>query len=170
MKGLALFAVLAFCLQILGNVQSHSAYADVNNVGDVKITVMGFNAQGTDTIANRNAEYVWLKNVTADPVNVDGWKLSDGYGIRFTFDDSSLPGLVAADRVILPAGESIVIYTGAGSDTTPDNATHAVYLNKSGNPGHIYNNTSGEKVSVFDKDGTTVDSLSYNAYGINPTP
>jgi hypothetical protein len=40
-------------------------------------------------------------------------------------------------------------------------------MNKSG---HIYNNWSGETITVFDKDGTTVDRLAYDAYGINPTP
>lgn len=148
--------------------------------GSVKITVLGTNAPGVDTMANRNREYVWLKNVSGGPVNVFGWKLRDGFGVRFTFRPNKikeleyLPAKVAteteparADTLVLPAGHSVILYTGQGKDVTPGNPDHSVYLNKSG---HYLNNSSGERVELRTKDGLTMDVLSYDAYGVNPTP
>jgi hypothetical protein len=157
-----------------------SAAAVDEVAGSVKITVMGINAPGVDTMANRNREYVWLKNVSGGPVNVYGWKLRDGFGTRFTFRPNKLkeleylPAKVAteteparADTLVLPAGHSVIVYTGAGKDVSPGNADHSVYLNASG---HILNNSSGERVELRTKAGLTMDVISYDAYGINPTP
>ncbi|MEV0237550.1 lamin tail domain-containing protein [Nonomuraea sp. NPDC050786] len=144
----------------------------------VRITVMGINAPGKDTLANRNREYVWIRNTGQDEVNVFGWKLSDGYGNRFTFRPNKLKNLKpdmttdatpapVPDTLMLPAGHSVLIYTGAGKDTTPDNGVHAVYLDMAG---HYLNNTSGETVTIKNRAGDVVDRISYDAYGINPTP
>jgi len=144
-----------------------SATADPSNAGKVKITVMGINARGTDTLANRNAEYVWVRNVSPATVNVKGWKVVDAAGNTTTFTEDNLPNLNAtATTLDLPAGDSVIVYSGQGVDTTPDNNVHAIYRN--GN--HYLNNTSGETVRVLDADGSTVDKLAYDAYGINPTP
>jgi hypothetical protein len=148
--------------------------------GDVKITVLGTNAPGVDTRANRNREYVWIKNVSAKDVNVFGWKLRDGYGTRFTFRPNKvkeleyLPAVAATetlparvDTLVLPAGHSVIVYTGSGKDVSPGNADHSVYLDLSG---HYLNNSSGERVEIKNKAGESMDAISYDAYGINPTP
>lgn len=144
-----------------------SAVADPSNYQKVKITVMGINARGTDTLANRNSEYVWMRNVSGADVNVFGWKLIDAAGNTTSFTDDTLPNLTAgAGTLTLPAGASIIVYSGQGIDTTPDNNVHAIYRNGK----HYINNTSGETMRVLDKDGSTVELLSFDAYGINPTP
>lgn len=151
--------------------------------GDVKITVLGTNAPGADTRANRNREYVWIKNVSSADVNVFGWKLRDGYGTRFTFrpnkakeltylparaDDPATPEAdPRVDTLVLPAGHSVIVYTGTGKDVSPGNADHSVYLDLSG---HYLNNSSGERVELRNKAGESMDVISYDAYGINPTP
>jgi lamin tail-like protein len=158
-----------------------SASANPDNLGKLKITVMGTNAVGKDTNANRNSEYVWLKNVTATELNVANWSVSDAVGgtNRTTFNevfveqcDCGLTWVADGDeatagaqpKVALPAGDNIIVYSGPGQDTQPDNATHAFYKNYR----HYLNNTSGETVTVRDSDGTTVERLGYDAYGINP--
>lgn len=146
-------------------VVTSSAVADTANKCDVRITVMGTNAKGKDADWNRNEEYVWLKNVTSESKNVFGWKLTDAYGNETKFTEDNLPSLeAAANTLTLPAGDSILVYSGAGTDTTPDNNVHTIYRN--GN--HYLNNSSGESVKVIDADGTVVERLDYSAYGINP--
>lgn len=144
-----------------------SAAADPSDAGKLKITVMGTNARGTDTLANRNAEYVWVRNVSPATVNVKGWKVVDAAGNATTFTEDNLPYLAAtATTLDLPAGSSVIVYSGQGTDTTPENNVHAIYRNGK----HYLNNTSGETVRVVSADGSTVDKISYDAYGINPTP
>lgn len=146
------------------------AAAPEASAGDVKITVVGINAPGKDARWNRNREYVWVKNVSAGPVNVSGWTFHDGYGLRYTFSAEELADLDPfpgeADTLMLLSGHSVVIYTGEGTDRT-DNDTHSVYLDRSS---HILNNTSGEDIRLKNKAGTTMDRLRFDAYGINPTP
>lgn len=146
-------------------VVTSSAVADTANKCDVRITVMGTNAKGKDADWNRNEEYVWLKNVTSESKNVFGWKLTDAYGNETKFTEDNLPSLeAAANTITLPAGHSILVYSGAGTDTTPDNNVHTIYRNGK----HYLNNSSGESVKVIDADGTVVERLDYSAYGINP--
>ena len=73
-------AAVAVVLMTLGLVASGSASANVANKGQLKITVMGFNAKGTDNWLNRNQAYVRLTNVSPDPITVTGWTLSDSVG------------------------------------------------------------------------------------------
>lgn len=146
-------------------VVTSSAVADTANKCDVRITVMGTNAKGKDADWNRNEEYVWLKNITEGSKNVFGWKLTDAYGNETKFTEDNLPSLeAAANTLTLPAGHSILVYSGAGTDTTPDNNVHTIYRNGK----HYLNNSSGESVKVIDADGTVVERLDYSAYGINP--
>lgn len=137
------------------------------NMGTVKITVLGTNAKGVDANWNRNSEYVWMKNVTAESVNLFGWKLTDAAGNETKFTEDNLPSLEAtATTLVLPSGHSVLVYSGQGTDTTPDNNVHTIYRNGK----HYLNNSSGETVRVVDADGMTVDKIIYDAYGINPTP
>jgi len=146
-------------------VVTSSAVANTDNKCDVRITVMGTNAKGKDADWNRNEEYVWLKNVTSESKNIFGWKLTDAYGNETKFTEDNLQSLeAAANTLMLPAGHSILVYSGAGTDTTPDNNVHTIYRNGK----HYLNNSSGESVKVIDADGTVVERLDYNAYGINP--
>lgn len=168
----------------IGTAEAGSQAARAVDVGAVRITVMGINAPGADTMANRNKEYVWIKNTGTAGANVYGWRLRDGYGVRFNFRPNKLkdleflparvddPATTSVDEsrvntLTLPAGHSVIVYTGAGKDVTPGNSDHSVYLNA---PGHYLNNSSGEDVQLRDASGATVDQIRYDAYGINPTP
>lgn len=163
-KLLAIITAFVFASGLMLTSAAASAPA---NVGTVKITVLGTNAKGVDANWNRNAEYVWMKNVTANPVNVFGWKLTDAAGNETKFTEDNLPSLEAtATTLVLPSGHSVLVYSGQGTDTTPDNNVHTIYRNGK----HYLNNSSGETVRVVDADGTTVDKITYDAYGINPTP
>lgn len=158
-------AIITAYVIALGLVTASAATADTDNKCDVRITVMGTNAKGKDADWNRNEEYVWLKNVTSESKNIFGWKLTDAYGNETKFTEDNLQSLeAAANTLMLPAGHSILVYSGAGTDTTPDNNVHTIYRNGK----HYLNNSSGESVKVIDADGTVVERIDYSAYGINP--
>lgn len=63
---------------VLGFVATGSASANPANTGQLKITVMGYNAKGIDNSFNRNEEYV--KMVAQSDIDVTGWTLSDSVG------------------------------------------------------------------------------------------
>lgn len=162
---------------LLASLTTGSAAAAPAGVADkaVKLTKVGVNAVGADVLANRNAEFVWLRNTGTADVNVFGWTYADGYGVRYTFGPAKLKALdytaavaatetvpAAAAKLMLPAGESIVIYTGKGSDTSLTDGKHTVYLNLSG---HILNNTSGERIQIKNAAGALVAGIEYDAYG-----
>lgn len=141
-----------------------AAVADPNNFQDLKLTVFGFNAVGTDQTWNRNEEYVWFKNVSGEEKDITGWYLTDSradMANKLVFADDLFPHLTDGK---LPAGHSVIVYTGTGNDAN-DNDRHAVYRNH----GHYWNN-GGDVVSLVDADGTLIERLSYSDYGINPTP
>lgn len=167
---------------LLASLTTGSASATPAGPADkaVKLTKIGYNAVGTDTLANRNAEFVWLRNTGAADVNVLGWTYADGYGVRYTFGPAKIKGLVSTAAVVddpatadvneaapaklaLPAGHSIVIYTGKGTDTAPADNKHTVYLNLSG---HILNNSSGERVQIKNAAGNLVAGVEFDAYTI----
>lgn len=153
-------AAVAVVLMTLGLVASGSASADVTNKGKLKITVMGFNAKGTDNSFNRNEEYVRLVNVSGADLNVTGWTLSDSVG-----NDTDLAAWTdVAPTGVLPAGGVIIVYSGSGNDTNVNNV-HAIYRNG----GHYLNN-GGDVVTVRDNQDDFVDRLAYDDFGINPTP
>lgn len=156
-------AAVAVVLMTLGLVASGSASADVANKGKLKITVMGFNAKGVDSSANRNEEYVRLVNVSPDPINVTGWTLSDSVG-NDTDLDAWTDVVSPAVKGILPAGGSIIVYSGSGKDENANNV-HAIYRNG----GHYLNN-GGDVVTVRDNGDVFIDKLAYDDFGINPTP
>lgn len=148
------------------------ANAAPSNVNKVQIVEIGYNAPGTDTSGNRNAEFVRLFNPGAEPVVVEGWTLHDNYktgagdwGNRYVFKAADLPaGSVfrnADGKLAVPAGGTMYVYQGSGVDTTPTNTTAAIYRNHH----HIYNN-GGDTVYVRDADGDVVDWVRYDGYRI----
>lgn len=140
-----------------------AAVADPNNYQDLKLTVMGFNAVGTDATHNRNEEYLWYKNVSGEEKDITGWYVTDVYGgpNKLVFDDDMFPHLTDGK---LPSGHSVIVYTGAGNDAN-DNDRHAVYRNYK-----HYMNNAGDRLDLVDADGTLIERLSYSDYGVNPTP
>jgi len=149
----------------LGTALGSAPAASAGAVGDVRIVEFGFNAVGTDTAANRNSEFVRIKNTTAGTLAVEGWVLHDAYqnsagdwGNRFTFQGSALPAgspfKDADGRFQIPAGAEVYVYQGSGVDSTPTSNTASVYRNGK----HIWNN-AGDTIYVR----TSKDAPSYVA-------
>ena len=161
-----------------------STSASAVGTGDVKIMSYGTNAVGTDTSANRNAEFVRLRNTTAGPIDVEGWILHDTYqtgggdwGNRYTFRGSQLPAgspfkvdhdsdPATADHFVMPTGSEVYVYNGSGVDTTPTSNTAAVYRNFK----HMWNN-GGDTIYLRTNAETasTVARVKYSPYRVDIT-
>lgn len=154
---------------------THSADAALANACKVVIYEHGWNAQGTDTNANRNAEFVRLVNRSGAAVDVTGWSLHDAYktgagdyGNRYVFKAADLPEgspLKVDGKFVIPAGGNVYVYNGAGVDGTPTNTTAALYRNFK----HHYDN-AGDTVQLDDLDGTVVSFVSRTSYRLKVGP
>ncbi|SEK73166.1 lamin tail domain-containing protein [Haloferax larsenii] len=98
-------------------------------------------APGNDN-DNLNGEYVTLRNGGTETLDLSGWTVSDAAGASYTF----------AEGTELPAGETLTLYTGSGTDTETD-----VYWGRSG---AVWNN-GGDTVTVTDSSGSTVATYTY---------
>jgi len=149
---------------------------------ELEIVRVGYNAAGPDTLQNRWQEYVDLRNVSDDAVNVKGWFVQDRwahskYGNKAKASDcntaiftkEALPYLDTdadddgnEDGLWLPKGHYIRIYTGGAQDLSNNNV-HSMAINKPscGYNGHFWNNT-GDTVYVKRADGSLVTSFSYD--------
>jgi hypothetical protein len=133
---------------------SATASADVPGL---TITQVGYNAYGSDTIYNRNQEYVDVKaDATAGrAVNVKGLVVADQWGKSHegvddnprgcnTYKVTELPGIdaLADGSVLLPAGHTIRVYSGRGTAAvSAGGSLHAVYMDsRCGYNGHIWGN------------------------------
>ncbi|MBB2914885.1 putative transglutaminase-like cysteine proteinase [Streptosporangium becharense] len=146
---LALALVLAAALGL-------TASATAETTPDMRITKVNYNAVGTDTMANRNAEVVRIENKSTDPVDLtDGWKLRDKWGHTYTFADAAVKAV--------PAGGAVEVYTGAGTNATAGNVTK-LFWNL---PFHVWNN-SGDWAKLWDSTGGSgADYVSWDAYLIS---
>lgn len=161
-KRLRPVAIIAAVLCMLGLVTAGAvSVASAASLGDVKFLSVGTNAAGTDTSANRNAEFVRLKNTTGAALDVEGWVVHDAYqnaagdwGNRYTFHGTALPSgspfrvdhdtnPATPDHFVMPAGSDVYVYNGSGVDTTPTSNTAAIYRNFK----HVYNN-GGDTIYV----------------------
>lgn len=168
----AIIGIVTLCVIALG-LGSSTAFADPANAGKLKISEYGFNAPGTDTNANRNAEFVRLVNMTSAALDVEGWILHDSYqtaggdwGNRYTFRATDLPTgspfkVGTSARFTIPAGGQVYVYSGSGTDTTPTNNTAAIYRNFK----HHLNN-AGDSIYVRDLDGSVVAWLTYTSFRV----
>lgn len=142
-------------------------------LGDLQVIEYGWNAPGTDTSANRNAEFVRLKNMTGAPLEVEGWVLHDTYqtpggdwGNRYTFRATDLPAgspFNVGGKFTFPAGAEVYVYQGSGVDSTPTSSTASIFRNKN----HIWNN-AGDTIYVrTDKDAPSyVARVIYTGYRV----
>lgn len=165
-------------------VPAEAAKVAVVELGDVQIVEHGWNAVGKDTSANRNSEFVRLRNTTAAAVDVEGWVLHDTYqngagdwGNRYTFRATDLPAgspfKVDADgagpdpaRFTIPADAEVYVYQGSGVDSTPTSTTASIYRNGS----HIWNNAGDTVYLRVSKDASGyVARLSRTSYRVKVT-
>lgn len=127
------------------------------------ITWFYYNARGADTLANRNQEAVYVKNVSDDNLNVTGWKVHDSY--QNHNDDYTnafvVPKLNGVDVVLAP-GESFMVTPASGVNFKNGNS-YSFYFNftSKGYNGHVWNNLA-DIAYLKDADDKLVHSKSYN--------
>jgi hypothetical protein len=146
-SAILLAAALATAVVTAG---SATASAEVPGLA---ITQVGYNAYGSDTVWNRNQEFVDVKNTGTEAVNVAGLVVADQWAKSHEGDNdrncntlkvTSLPGVTAgADgSVMLAAGHTIRVYSGRGTAAVSAGGfVHALYMNsRCGYHGHIWGN------------------------------
>ena len=169
---------------VLAGAPASAASASLDVPG-LEIGEIGYNAYGADQAWNRNAEFVDIKNTSAEPVDVKGLKVEDawahgrgaGAGKCNNYTVSALPGVTETDgKVLLPAGHIVRVYVGAGEPKVfgTDLRWHAVYMNHDtgcGYNGHFFNNgAQKDKAAPWETVWVTLggasESKSYNfSYG-----
>jgi hypothetical protein len=151
-KSASLFAGVLIAASLTGASASATASADVPGLA---ITQVGYNAYGSDTIYNRNQEFVDVRN-TSSPgvdVNVAGLVVADQWAKSHVDDNdrgcntlkvTSLPGVVtgADGSVMLPAGHTVRVYSGRGVPAVSAGGNvHTLFMNsRCGYHGHIWGN------------------------------
>lgn len=155
------------------------------NAASVAVPVMaldigpiGYNAYGTDTSANRNSEYVDIRNVTGAPVAVAGLLVQDAWARgnnrttrcnTYTLAPGALPVTEGATADMLPAGATLRVHMGSGTPKVRG-TVHSVFRDMPptcGYNGHVFNNgPSSNKWAPWDTAwitlGDQAESKSYN--------
>jgi len=184
--GLPRRAMIVFASLIVGLavVLTGAGRSSAASLGDVKFAAVGTNAPGTDTNANRNAEFVRLKNASGAALDIEGWVLHDSYqnsagdwGNRYTFKGTSLPAgspfrvdhdsnPATPDHFVMPVGADLYVYNGSGIDSTPTSNTAALYRNFK----HVYNNGGDTLYVRTSNDATSyVARYKYSPYRVDIT-
>ncbi|WP_244928808.1 glycerophosphodiester phosphodiesterase family protein [Nocardioides sp. W7] len=101
------------------------------------------NPSGVDEQAE-NGEYVALRNTTARPLDVSGYRLTDYAGNVW---------LTTGDDAVIGAGGLFKVYVNSGTDR-PD-------AHYNGHPKGIFDNAGGDTVYLLDEDQRLLDVASY---------
>ncbi|MGA4989850.1 hypothetical protein [Nonomuraea bangladeshensis] len=149
------------------------------DIATLDITAIGYNAYGADTAANRNAEFVDVKNVSGSPVKVDGLLVQDAWARgrdktvgcnTYKLPAGTLPVAPSAAADELPSGAVLRIHMGAGSPAVDRFGVRHVYADMRtacGYNGHIFNNSgNSNRFAAWDTAWVTLgsdsESKSYN--------
>jgi hypothetical protein len=111
--------------------------------GTMHITSFHANAAGDD-YQNVNGEYLRVCNVTQEPVNLDGYRMTDISGKSWP-----LPAIV------IPAGHTVQVHSGQGEHQMSARKQLEIYL---GSTTPIWNNKR-DKAVLYDRFGRVVDSV-----------
>ena len=111
--------------------------------GELHIAEFVANAEGDDR-ENVNGEFLTLCNIGDQPLSLDGYTLRDKGGNIWT-----LP------LMMVPAGSSVVVRSGVGTNQTDSAALMVVYL---GSDWPIWNNTE-DQATLMDRSGKVVDAI-----------
>lgn len=114
----------------------------------VQVYKVYYNSPGTDTSSNTslNAEYVTLKNAGTTTANLYGWTLRDAQNHVYKF----------TSNVYLKPGATLTVHTGRGTNTSTNRYWGLTW--------YVWNNT-GDKVTVKNKAGSTIDYCSWGSSG-----
>jgi hypothetical protein len=97
----------------------------------LRVVKVSYNPPGADTKANRNGEWVKIKNFGARGVGMTGYTLQNATGHIYRFPTTRLG-----------AGKSLTVYTGRGVNTTSSRYWRSGV--------HIWNNSGREKAILRD--------------------
>jgi hypothetical protein len=116
-----------------------------SSTGGARITAIYFDSPGSDTGSNSslNAEWVQIKNTTSTRKTLTGWTLRDTSSHVYRFPTYNLP-----------AGASVKVHTGSGSNTATNLYWHEGY--------YVWNN-SGDTATLKNASGNVVDRCAYSS-------
>ncbi len=112
-----------------------------NYLGALHMTSFHANAAGDDN-TNVNGEYLRIANVTAEPVDVGGYRLMDVAGNSWAFP-----------KLVVPAGHTVMVHSGIGSAQDDPRFQLELYL---GSATPIWNNDH-DVATLLDPQGRTID-------------
>lgn len=107
-------------------------------------------ANGDGTRSSGDDEFVELVNTGAGPLDLAGWTLSDGAGLRHVFPAGT----------VLAAGQAIVVF-GGGAPTGDFGAS----LVQTASSGSLSLNNSGDTVTLADTLAAVIATLTYGSTG-----
>ncbi|MCB9778138.1 MAG: thermonuclease family protein [Alphaproteobacteria bacterium] len=117
--------------------------------GELHITSFHANASGDDR-ENVNGEYLRVANVSNQPVDLAGYKMTDLSGRSF-----DLPAL------IVPPGHTVKVISGKGEHQKNPGEQLEAYL---GSDGPVWNNKR-DRATLYDRHGRVVDSRDHEVKG-----
>lgn len=117
----------------------------------VRVYRIYYNSPGSDdgSDASLNAEWIQLKNTGNASSSLKGWTIRDKQNHVYQFGSFTLR-----------AGKTVKVHTGEGSNTATDRYW--------GSGNYIWNNT-GDKATLKNSGGTTIDTCSYSGGGDSVT-
>lgn len=114
--------------------------------GVVHITSFHANSDGDDR-SNVNGEYFRLCNISANPVDLAGFRIADISGNSW-----EIPS------IIVPAGHTVKVHSGKGANQLDPAEQLAIYLQ---NTDPIWNNKE-DRLTVYDRYGKVVDTRTHS--------
>lgn len=102
-------------------------------------------ANGDGTTDTSGDEFIEFINDSGSSLDISGWTVSDGGGVKYTFPDGS----------IIPAGKAFVVF----ADPALGTGFGGAYLYSAGS---LSLNNDGDNIILKDADGATVTSYNYS--------
>ena len=123
-----------------------------NYASTLHMTSFHANAAGDDR-ENVNGEYLRVCNITTEPLNIDGYRITDASGSSWTFPD-----------MVVPPGHTFKVHSGIGEDQKDPSSQLAIYL---GSPTPVWNNKS-DRATIYDRYDQVVDSREHAVQKATP--
>lgn len=113
-------------------------------------------ANGDGTVSSTQDEFIELVNTTFGDLDISGWELHDGVGLRHAF----------ASGTVVPAREAVVVFSG-GTPTGDFGNAAANGLVFTASSGALGLNNTGDTVTLYDDQAAVVQTTTYGSEGGN---
>ncbi len=120
--------------------------------GVLHMTSFHANADGDDR-ENVNGEYLRVCNVSAETIDLSGYRIADISGNSFEFP-----------KLLLPPGNTVKVHSGVGQTQTDPNEQLTIYL---GSATPIWNNKQ-DRATIYDRFGRVVDAREHSVQKETP--